>query len=146
MADTDQQQQNKEVEEQSPTSVRHSLPGTLLAKRREEASLSQVQVASELGLTKSCVRDIENNHFEKFAAGIYVRGYLRNYAKLLGIDEQDLMELYDQYCLDNEHAQSDSGGRGSALSADDRRRIFIGISVVLGMVLVVGLLIWVANV
>jgi len=120
-------------------------PGEVLSTAREAAGLSQARMATELGLTESSVRDMEENHFEKFAAGIYVRGYLRNYCKLLGLNEVELMGIYDQYCVDKGLAEPQSSGSGKAMTAEDRRRWLVGI--VIGLVAIggIGLLIWLAN-
>lgn len=120
-------------------------PGEVLSTAREAAGLSQARMATELGLTESSVRDMEENRFEKFAAGIYVRGYLRNYCKVLGLDEVELMGIYDQYCIDKGLAEPQSGASGRAMTAEDRRRLLVGIVIGLVAIAAVGLLIWLAN-
>jgi cytoskeleton protein RodZ len=120
-------------------------PGEVLSRARQAASLSRSRVAKELGLMESAVREIEENHFEKFAAGIYVRGYLRNYCKLLALDEQQLLDSFDQYCIDRGLADPPAQGIGRAMTADDRRRLLVG--TIIGLVTLGGvfLLIWLAN-
>lgn len=77
-------------------------PGDLLTQAREAQGLSRVRVSELLGLTQSAIRDIELNRFERFPSGIYVRGYMRNYSKLVGADEKTIMEAYDLYGETNE--------------------------------------------
>lgn len=120
-------------------------PGEVLSTARNSAGMSQARMATELGLTEGSIRDIEENHFEKFAAGIYVRGYLRNYCKVLGLDEVELMRIYDQYCIDRGLAEPQGGGSGRAMTAEDRRRLLVGIIIALIAVGAIGLLIWLAN-
>lgn len=121
-------------------------PGELLSSAREAAGLTQARMATELGLTEGSVRDIEENRFEKFAAGIYVRGYLRNYGKVLGLDDVELMDIYDQYCLEKGLAEPSNGSSGRAMTAEDRRRLLVGIIIGLIAIGAVGLLIWLANI
>ena len=72
-------------------------PGRLLSDRREQLGLNRAQVGERLGLTETAVRDLEKNHFDRFSGSVYVRGYLKNYAKVLGLDSADLMSAYDSY-------------------------------------------------
>lgn len=120
-------------------------PGEILSSTREAAGMSRARMATELGLTETSVREIEENHFEKFAAGIYVRGYLRNYCKVLAIDESELMDIYDRYCIEKGLAEPPSSGSGRAMTVEDRQRILAGIIIALVAIAGIGLLIWLAS-
>lgn len=139
MTEADNDKQPGSIDDVPPS------PGEVLSAARESAGLTQSRMASELGLTETSVRDIEENRFDKFAAGIYVRGYLRNYAKVLGLDENELMDIYDQYCIDKGLADPPSGGAGRVMTAEDRRKLLVGI--IIGLIALggIGLLIWLAN-
>ena len=76
-------------------------PGEILARAREAKELSRVQVSEELGLTAAVIRDIELSRFEKFPSGIYVRGYIRNYCKLVGLEEEKILAVYDRFAENN---------------------------------------------
>jgi len=39
---------------------------------------------------------LENGQYEKLPAEVYVRGFLRSYARYLNIDEQALVKLYER--------------------------------------------------
>lgn len=59
--------------------------GAELRQRREALSLDQADVARQLHLPGMVVNDIETGEVGKLS-GLYRRGYIRNYARLLGLD------------------------------------------------------------
>lgn len=69
-------------------------PGLLLRNRREAAGLSIEHVASQLHLLKSVVSSLEADCYDRIRGETYVRGYLRNYARLVGLDGEELLTHY----------------------------------------------------
>ncbi len=70
--------------------------GTLLKNKRESIGMSQKQVADRLKLRVSVVEDIENNRFESQQVATFTRGYLRSYAKVVGLDENIVLSALEQ--------------------------------------------------
>ncbi len=66
-------------------------PGTILKQKREELGLSQKQIADRLRLRLAIIQNIEENHFEDGQVATFTRGYLRSYAKAVGINESDVL-------------------------------------------------------
>ncbi len=66
-----------------------------LAKARIELGLSTEEVADYLKITESYVTAMEQGQFEQLPAPAFVRGYLKNYAKLLGLDPVQLASYFD---------------------------------------------------
>lgn len=64
--------------------------GAQLRKRREKLSLTQAEVAHRLHLPGMVVNDIETGRVERLS-GLYRRGYIRNYARLLELDADRLL-------------------------------------------------------
>lgn len=89
-------------------------PGKYLLTEREKAGLNRARVGQALGLTETAVKNLETNGFELFPGSVYVRGYLKNYAKLLGTEEDELIAIYDRYCADH---QLDNGRSTADLSS-----------------------------
>ncbi len=83
--------QNILVEEEIVESVELEA-GTILKQKREELGLSQKQIADRLRLKLSIIKDIENNNFEIGQVATFTRGYLRSYAKAVGIEESTILE------------------------------------------------------
>ncbi len=64
-------------------------PGARLRAARERAGWSVEQVAQRLRLSSSQITAIESGRREDLPPAAYVRGYLRSYAQLLGLDPQE---------------------------------------------------------
>jgi cytoskeleton protein RodZ len=65
--------------------------GQRLCQARQQLGLSQQAVAESLCLKKSTVRDIEEDSISADLASTFVRGYIRSYAKLVHIPEDELL-------------------------------------------------------
>ena len=63
--------------------------GTLLRSAREAAGLSLDAVAQQLKLAPRQVRALEESDFAKLPGRTFVRGFVRNYARLLRLDSAD---------------------------------------------------------
>jgi cytoskeleton protein RodZ len=71
-------------------------PGTILRKAREENNLSIGHVADRLCLDVRVIEGLENDNYEKLPSTIFIRGYLRSYAKLLEIPEESIIDGFDR--------------------------------------------------
>jgi cytoskeleton protein RodZ len=69
-------------------------PGQKLHEARVRARLSAEQVAEMLHLSIQQINALEENDFASLPGPTYVRGYLRNYAQLLGLPPQEIVESY----------------------------------------------------
>lgn len=72
-------------------------PGETLRKAREHKSLSLADVAAQLNLTPLALQQLEAGAFEKLPGNTFSRGYVRAYAKLLGMDQNRLVSEFDQF-------------------------------------------------
>jgi cytoskeleton protein RodZ len=81
----------------TPTTPKTELsPGKLLATAREQAGLSQEDVARELYMTLTKVRALEGDDYARLHSDTFIRGYLRAYANLLKIDIEYIVAAYDE--------------------------------------------------
>lgn len=67
--------------------------GTRLRHAREQLGLSQQAVAERLCLKVSTVRDIEDDKAPADLASTFLRGYIRSYARLVHIPEDELLPM-----------------------------------------------------
>ena len=67
--------------------------GTRLRNAREQLGLSQQAVAERLCLKVSTVRDIEDDKAPASLASTFLRGYIRSYARLVHIPEEELLPI-----------------------------------------------------
>ncbi|WP_423063800.1 helix-turn-helix domain-containing protein [Candidiatus Paracoxiella cheracis] len=92
----------------TPSVESNMSPGAMLEAAREVKKLSQADVAKALRLSLQWVKDIENDDFTHGAAIIYVRGYLRSYARLLGLSPDSVMNAFDAMDLEEEFKKAKS--------------------------------------
>ena len=78
------------------TTDRPSGCGAALRQAREAAGLSIDQVASQLRMTVRAVANLESDDWSSLGAPVFVRGQLRSYARLLGVDLEPLLEQSGQ--------------------------------------------------
>jgi cytoskeleton protein RodZ len=72
-------------------------PGETLRKVRESRNLALNDVAVQLNLTAQALRNVESGAFELLPGHTFARGYIRAYAKLMGMDPSRLVSDFDQY-------------------------------------------------
>lgn len=70
--------------------------GSRIVEAREKAGLSQQDVATDLHLDLHLIQSLESEAFDKLPEPTYVRGYIRSYARLLSLNPEELLEIYDQ--------------------------------------------------
>jgi cytoskeleton protein RodZ len=68
--------------------------GGALRQAREAQGLPVQDVASKLRLSPKQIEAIEADHFSKLPEPTIVRGFIRNYAKLLKINSEPLLDAY----------------------------------------------------
>ncbi|SEJ33095.1 RodZ family helix-turn-helix domain-containing protein [Pseudomonas sp. NFR16] len=74
-----------------------SNPGETLRQVRESKNWSLPDVALRLNLTVTSLSYLEAGDFDKLPGHTFARGYIRAYAKLMGLDQAALVNEFDQY-------------------------------------------------
>ncbi|MGE7960608.1 RodZ domain-containing protein [Pseudomonas sp. NPDC089530] len=72
-------------------------PGETLRQARESNGWALADVALKLNLTATSLSNLEAGAFDKLPGHTFARGYIRAYAKLLGMDQAVLVQAFDQY-------------------------------------------------
>lgn len=72
-------------------------PGASLKDAREKRDYSQEYVAGRLHLRARVVALLEADDYDQLPEPVFVKGYIRAYAKLLDLDDVPLIEQYKQY-------------------------------------------------
>ncbi len=70
--------------------------GEKLKKIRTEYRVNLADVARETGIRKEHLEYLENGEYVKLPADVYIRGFLRSYARFLGIGSNALIRLYER--------------------------------------------------
>ncbi len=69
--------------------------GCILKKAREELELTQKDIASQLNLQTHIIEELEADDINSLPATAYVRGYIRSYARIVNLDANALINLYE---------------------------------------------------
>ncbi len=82
------------AENSAPTPARTL--GQTLAAERERQGLSRADVAQRLHMSAYQVEAIETGDYARLPQGTFLRGFVRNYAKALGIPANPLLDLLSE--------------------------------------------------
>ena len=72
-------------------------PGAHLRQAREAANISADKISASLLLGSKTIEALEADSFDRLPAPTFVRGYLRSYARLLGLPAGPILEMYDRH-------------------------------------------------
>jgi cytoskeleton protein RodZ len=78
----------------------------LLSEAREAKGMSQKDVADQLYLAAAFIRYIDEGDFHKFQKPAFVKGYLRSYARVVGLSGDKVVATYNESRPDA-HAEPD---------------------------------------
>ncbi len=70
-------------------------PGHMLRQAREKLGMELKDIASQLNLQADIIASLEDDDSDKLPAPTYVRGYIRSYARIVHLDGNTLISLYD---------------------------------------------------
>ena len=114
--------------------------GEILHNKRKEIGLSLDEITEKLNLDSNLIELLENNDYEKFKVETYLKGYLRAYAKLLGIDGDRIIKLYKESNPEKEpEILPDVKPKNQKNSGDRSVKLF---SYILGLSIALSMLIW----
>ena len=96
-------------------------PGERLQAARIKQGLSLEDVASRMHLSVSILEAIEENNFEEITAPIFVKGYLRAYARIVSLGEDEMIVQYVDFYSEEDPPISSTSNVTPELSAADAR-------------------------
>jgi cytoskeleton protein RodZ len=111
-------------------------PGERLRAARLSMGYDLARIASELHLTKSVVEALEADDYSEIEARVFVRGYLRNYARIVGMPVDSILRQFDEKWPEDSSHQSmvkpsprlpADGGPGRGLAAIVTWTLVIGL-------------------
>ncbi|MEN8166638.1 MAG: RodZ domain-containing protein [Pseudomonadota bacterium] len=88
-------------------------PGARLRKERQSQGLDQARIAAQLHLSESMIEALEWDDFNALPGTVFVQGYLRNYARLLGLPEKEILDPYQRLCPEPDEGCLSSTTSGS---------------------------------
>lgn len=85
---------DKQAEEAPGAEAEGPIGGQRLAEARREKQISVLEIAKELHVEEAKIRALENNEFELLGAPVFAKGHLKKYAKLVGVNHDDVLADY----------------------------------------------------
>ncbi|HDH07729.1 MAG TPA: DUF4115 domain-containing protein [Candidatus Moranbacteria bacterium] len=70
--------------------------GEKLKKLRSENRISLSEISKQTKIQMKYLEYLENGEYNKLPADVYVKGFLRSYASYLGVNENNLIKLYER--------------------------------------------------
>ena len=83
------------------SSARQQKPGELLRQAREKAGISVDDIADRMKLPQSYISDLESSDYSNLPGLVFARGWVRNYANILELDSDELVDLFDRFTGDD---------------------------------------------
>ncbi len=120
-------------------------PGRRLRQRRESLGWSLEQAAHELRMSASVLAALEEERWDVLEAPIFIRGHLRNYARLLGLPPEELVAAWERVRPVETPEIRPGRPQGPHMAAGTPRWVFVVGWMVLGLMLVMGVLWWYAG-
>ncbi len=72
------------------------MPGQRLKRARELQGWTREKVAQSMNLSLRFIEAIENDHYDLLPGVTFARGYIRSYARLMQLDENDVVVKFEQ--------------------------------------------------
>jgi len=74
--------------------------GEKLKETREEIGISLEEASEDLKIEVKQLEDIENGNTEAFSDVFNLKYFIRDYAKYLGLDKEELIDEFNEYLFD----------------------------------------------
>ncbi len=74
--------------------------GEKLREARESMGISIEEAAEDLKLRPSQIENIEEGNMEAFKDIFYLKYFIRDYSKYLGLDKDDMVDEFNEYLFD----------------------------------------------
>lgn len=82
------------------TEQQPNLPGARLRTERKRQNLSEQDVSARLHLSMTYLKALESDDYERLPQAAFVKGYVRNYARLLGLPAEELVRDFQTLVQD----------------------------------------------
>jgi len=69
--------------------------GSYLKKERELRGVPLEEISKETKIRLSFLKALEENDFDSFPGEVFIKGYIRSYAKSIGSDVDEVLNIYD---------------------------------------------------
>lgn len=110
--------------------------GEKLRKLRSDFRMSLHDVSKATRIQVKYLEFLENGEYGKLPADVYVRGFLRSYARYLNVDEQALIKLYERERNIQENLGRDTEKKPSTYATTPASLVITSRSIILGLIVI----------
>lgn len=120
----------------------HPSPGAQLRAAREAAGLTLEELSARLRMTGNKLELLERDEYDRLPSALYVRGYIRNACKELGIDSAPVLKAFSGYSAAEEESRAIIAhvSKGPVIEEGGKRGY--GVLALVALVLVAGAFWW----
>ena len=120
-------------------------PGAMLRRQRQHIDWTVEEIANALCLSPDLIKALEDDDYVNMGGSTFTLGYLRAYARLVGIDIEDAIVSHrdeiPEYIPEPDNIPGDSRRRGGR-ARSSRRNLWLGLAVLLALGVIAGILLW----
>ncbi|KTD47948.1 DNA-binding protein [Legionella quinlivanii] len=120
--------------------INQELPGSQLARIREKKGFSQEYVAGKLHLRVRVIELLEADNYEQMPEPVFIKGYLRAYAKLLGISPEPFLSTYNS--LFNSERKLEKALWQSRRESNRKEKVVRWITMIVALAAVISVSLW----
>ena len=131
---------NKDEDENQKVPGQEDTLGSLLKSAREQKGITIEDAATRLHLRPCIVADIEADCFSNIDSSTYVRGYVKNYARILGVDKEAINTCLARQVPKVTEPTMQSFSRKTSRQATDSRLMLV--TYLIGFLLLALLVVW----
>ncbi|RRS10696.1 helix-turn-helix domain-containing protein [Pseudoalteromonas sp. J010] len=126
---------NQNMKEQEAPEQEQPSIGQTLATARQNAGISFAEIESRLKMTHAQLTKLEQDDYQDLGPETFVRGYIKNYAALLGLNPVEVLAMYQSPVVPPQKKRMQSFSRRTHKEAHDSRLMmvsYIVLAIVLG--------------
>ena len=116
--------------------------GEKLRQAREARDISISEVAEQTRISRLYIESIENDDYRPLPGGIFNKGFVKSYAKVVGVDESEALADYLKIITQQEGVQDDEPKTYRPEVLTDDRRSSSTLLTVIFAVVILGLMTW----
>lgn len=117
-------------------------PGNRLQSARETMGMDLPHVAEQLHLSRAIVAALEAEDYDKLPARVFVRGYYKNYARLVDLPEEVILREFDDRCPDGDCRAAPPVVARGRIELNSKHKLIRLVSWLIAITLVATLVIW----
>lgn len=116
--------------------------GEKLQQAREARGITISEVAEQTRISSLYLECIENNDYRTLPGGIFNKGFVKSYARYVGVDEQEALQDYTRLITEQQGTQTDEPKTYKPEVLTDDRSSSSSLITIIFAVIILGLMTW----